>query len=263
MTVYEQPGLYGLEIWRCIARGKPLFDFGERRSAYFVELREFLVRLHGGSPTAKGRATAKLQQAVGFERLVLCGGGALDPALETILRAELLPFVFEIDRSGPYAGRRGALRIFDAMGWRRGIALDLGQRQLKVMTAGNAAILPRDMAQLPFGANALESSLGRARLRSFIAKGLSQTLEPGGEQGAPDGVVFALPVALSRSGIAEPATYPGLFGLVQPIFADLFACPCVVLNDAILAGVGFPPQTGRKTLVVTLGFGVGAALWAS
>jgi predicted NBD/HSP70 family sugar kinase len=48
---------------------------------------------------------------------------------------------------------------------------------------------------------------------------------------------------------------------VQPIFAGLFACPCVVLNDAVLAGVGFPPKAGEKTLVVTLGFGIGGALW--
>jgi predicted NBD/HSP70 family sugar kinase len=48
---------------------------------------------------------------------------------------------------------------------------------------------------------------------------------------------------------------------VEPIFSELFDCPWVVLNDAVLAAVGFPPKAREKTLVVTLGFGIGGALW--
>jgi hypothetical protein len=48
---------------------------------------------------------------------------------------------------------------------------------------------------------------------------------------------------------------------VEPIFSSLFSAPWVVLNDAVLAALGFPPKRPEKTLVLTLGFGVGGALW--
>jgi predicted NBD/HSP70 family sugar kinase len=74
-------------------------------------------------------------------------------------------------------------------------------------------------------------------------------------------VVLALPVALDSVGLAQPSTYPGLYGPVEPLFSELFECPWVVVNDAVLAAVGFRPETREKTLVVTLGFGLGGALW--
>ncbi len=265
MTVYETPGLSGLEIWRGVAGGVPLFQHQGREAAYFDELREFLLRLHDGVATAGDtRETKSLRRAAGFERVVFCGGSALHPALETALSAQALPFTVEIDKGGPFASWRGALRIFASQGWQRGIALDLGQMQLKVMTAGLRVILPRDRALLPFGAQAIEPELGRARLRALIQAGLSQAAEGKSVPAeTPDGVVLALPVALGRDGMAEPATYPGLFGPLEPIFSGLFACPWVVVNDAVLAGVGFPPEAEGKTLVVTLGFGIGCALWST
>jgi predicted NBD/HSP70 family sugar kinase len=64
---------------------------------------------------------------------------------------------------------------------------------------------------------------------------LQQGLDCAGEF---DGVVLALPVALDDCGVAQSATYPGLFGPVEAIFADLFSTPWVVINDAVLAAVG-------------------------
>ena len=324
MTVYEVPGLAGLELWRGIARGATLFELRERKREYFEGLREFLVRLHCGEAAANDdRETEALRKAAGFARAVFCGGEAVHPLIEPILRAEAVPFAIEIDTGGAYAARRGALEIFQAMGWSRGVALDLGQSHLKIMTAGGNSSVPRDPSLLPFGAHAIDAAIGRARLRSLIQEGLSSAAgvsqaDPNGSSAParlvrpepPDGIVLALPVALGRDGVAQPATYPGLFGPVEPIFSDLFPCPWVVLNDAVLAALGFPPvvqasglsleighfqhsplpvlapggtggfaclpaegRLGRasglsfaareKTLVVTLGFGIGGALWES
>ena len=63
------------------------------------------------------------------------------------------------------------------------------------------------------------------------------------------------------AALAASATYPGLFGPVEPIFAELFDCPWIVMNDAVLAAVGFEPEESGKTLIVTLGFGFGGAVW--
>ena len=249
VTVYSTPGLYALEIWRGIAGGVPLSHFQGRKAEYFLALREFLLQLYEGAASVEGeRETRNLMQAAGFERLVLCGGGALDPSLGAVLRSEELPFAVEIDAAGPYAAKRGALRIFDAMGWRRGLALDLGQTQLKVMTAARDAVLTRDTS---------------SGLRELITDGISRVIgQNGGDGDPPDGVVLALPASLGSDGVARSANCPDLCGPVQTTFSGLFACPCVVLNDAVLAAVGFPPLAGEKTLVLTLGFGLGSALWA-
>jgi hypothetical protein len=248
VIVYEEPGLYGLELWCGIARGASLYQLRERKEEYFHALLEFLVRLHRGEERT-------LRRAAGFGRVIVCGGEALHPALGPILCTDSLPFSVAIDGCGTYAARRGACSIFETMQWRRGAALDVGQLQLKVMTVEQRCCLPRDESLLPFGAQALDYLTGRARLRDFVRQGLERIPEP------PDGVVLALPVALDSEGVAQPSTYPGLYGPVDEIFADLFDCPWIVLNDAVLAALSFRPERREKTLVVTLGFGIGGALW--
>jgi hypothetical protein len=257
VTVYETRGLSGIELWRGISHGATLFHLRDSKAEYFQALRDFLVRLHDGAAVADDeRETIALQRASGFTRAVLCGGEALHPSLASTLRSTPLPFSIEIDTAGIYAAKRGAIRIFDAMAWQHGVALDMGQSHLKVITREGNACVARDVEQLPFGAHSIDASEGRARIRNFIEQGLAETK-------APDGVVLGLPVAIGGDGIAEPATYPGLFGDINPIFEGLFACPWVVLNDAVLAAVGFEPTPREKTLVVTLGFGIGGALWES
>ncbi len=254
VIIYQEPGLYGLEIWRGIARNATLFQLRERAGEYFPALRDFLIQLHHGEAVSDNHdETIALRQAAGFVRVVFCGGGALAPSLKTAFDVGPLPFDIEIDTSGPFSSRGGAGRIFRSKAWSRGVALDLGQTQLKLITTTGNTIFERDTLQLPFGARSLETTLGQTRLRAWLAQAVSQ-LEP-------DGVVLGLPVELAPNGVAKASTYPGLFGPIGPIFAGLFKCPMVALNDAVLAALGFPPRSGEKTLVVTIGYGVGGALW--
>lgn len=261
MTVFDMPGLTGLEIWHGMPHDKPFPLLRESKEEYFTALRDFLLRLHEGTAvTADPADTLALQPAKGFRVAVLCGGEARHPLLRTVLQAKELPFSISIDEGGEFVGRRGAQKVFNIMRWQNGVALDLGQTQLKVMTERGSFCIPRDLLQLPLGAHALSAETGRARLRTFIEEGLRCAGKLISSQ-QPDGVVLALPVALDKHGIAQSATYPGLWGPVEPIFSDLFPQqPWVVLNDAVLAALALcrPPE---KTLVVTLGFGVGGALW--
>jgi hypothetical protein len=246
VTVYEAPGLHGLELWNAVSRNATLFRLRDRKSEYFAGLCDVLLRLHAG------QISPELHRAAGFQQVIFCGGEAQHPLLEQTLQQAAPPFAFEIDRTGEFAARRGALRIFEEMGWRRGVALDLGQTQLKVITATECRSLPRDTEWLPLGRSALDAETGRAHLRDFLAGALPADA---------DGVVLGLPVELDRDGIAQSATYPGLWGPVEPIFFELFPMPWVVLNDAVLAAVGFRPTDRKKRLVVTMGFGIGGALW--
>jgi hypothetical protein len=246
VTVYEAHGIHGLELWNAVSLSATLFQLRDQKPEYFAGLCDVLLRLHAG------QVSADLDRAAGFQEVIFCGGEAQHPLLEQTLKKAAPPFAFEIDRTGEFAARRGALRIFEQMGWHRGVALDLGQTQLKVITAAECRSLARDTEWLPLGPKALDVETGRARLRDFLAGALPADA---------DGVVLGLPVELDRDGLAQSATYPGLWGAVEPIFAELFSVPWVVLNDAVLAAAGFRPADRRKRLVVTMGFGIGGGLW--
>lgn len=254
MTVYRMPGLRGLELWHGIVRGATLFELRHAKPRYFEAMREFLICLHGGEASADDpEDTRALSAAAGFQRVVLCGGDAAHPALRVAFDAADLPFRYEVE-AGAFAGRAGALRIFEELGWGRGVALDLGQSQLKVSTAERDFAIARDQSLLPYGRDAIDHRLGRGRIREMLRQALDQA-------GPTDGVVLALPVAIDEAGVAGSSTYPGLFGPIDALFGEMFVAPWVVLNDAVLAARGLLPRPREKLLVLTLGFGVGGAVW--
>jgi hypothetical protein len=256
VIVYREPGLHALELWHGLAGGIPLYRLRESKQDYFSGLCRFLTELHRGvAGTEDPGGTCGLRKAAGFERAIFCGGAAHDPMLERALSGGSLPFEVTIDPAGEFCAGRGAQRIFEQMGWRHGVALDLGQTQLKVFSGSGCFAVARDLEMLPAEPGVLEPQTGRSRLRDMIRGALCRIEAPA------DGVVLGLPVALDDAGIADPSTYPGLCGPVEAIFADLFTVPWVVLNDAMLTAAGFPPSGRRKTAVLTLGFGIGGALW--
>jgi hypothetical protein len=262
VILYQKPGLAGLELWNGLsAEGRTLYQLRDSPHEYFGALSAFLDRLHRGTAeTAEWRGTAGISGAKGFRHLVCCGGTALDPRLAAALAARPLPYTFEINSGGAYSGREGAAMIAGEMGWRRWVALDLGQTQLKVMTSTKCFRVSRDPSVLPYGARSLDVDVGRSRVREVILSGLLRAEQLAGRPF--DGIVLGLPAAIDSMGEMQPASYPGLQGPVEAVFAGLFPAPAVVLNDAVLAARGFPPKDGAKTLVITLGFGVGGALWA-
>lgn len=243
MRVYEHPGLQGLEIWHGIARHSTLFQLRDDKPAYFAGLSEFLKKLHAGTAeTAEGNPLA----AANFKKLLLTGGDAE-------AASAILEWPHELVNPGPFAARAGAEAVWRELGWKRPLAIDLGQTRLKIFTPETSTFIERDETLLPFGKDSLDPKLGRARLRDFIRQALIPDR---------DGILLALPAAITAAGVAEPSTYPGLFGPVEPLFEPLFPnTPWTVSNDAILAARGHPPAGREKTLVITLGFGVGAALW--
>lgn len=239
MIVYQHRGLEGLEVWHGLARHTTLFQLRDDKPAYYAGLAEFLLRLHAGAAeTANGDPLAP---AAGFERLLITGG-----------EAAAIPFPHTLLPPDPFCARRGAQAVWNELGWQRPIAIDLGQTQMKLMTANENRAFKRD---LPYGRAALPESEGRDQLRAFVRQALATANEC-------DGVVLALPNRITAEGEAESSTYPGLYGPLEPLFAPLFPrVPWVVVNDAVLTARGYPPESKQKTLVLTMGFGVGAALW--
>lgn len=244
MLIYSHPGLQGMELWHGIARHATLAQLRDDKPAYFAGLAAFLADLHAGrARTADGD---DLSAAAGFERLILTGGDAAAASAH-------LAWPHELCDPGPFAARAGAEAIWRELGWRQPVAIDLGQTRLKGFTPSGSQSFERDLALLPPGRDSLDPPLARARLRAFVGR----AIPPGA-----GGVLLALPAAISANGHAGPSTYPGLHGPIGPLFGSLFPnIPWAVCNDAVLAARGHPPPNGEKTLVLTLGFGVGAALW--
>ncbi len=123
----------------------------------------------------------------------------------------------------------------DELGWTRFLGVDVGQTQWKIFRAREERVAPR-----------VED--WRGVLRAVI------------REAKAEGVVLGLPVEIDDADVAHPSTYEGMSGPVAEIFAE-FEGPMVVMNDAVLAALGFAPRVGVRLLVVTLGFGAGAALW--
>jgi len=239
LIVYQHAGLEGLEVWHGLARHTTLYQLRDDRAAYFAGLAEFLQRVQAGcAETATGDP---LSRAAGFERLLIGGG-----------EAAALSFPHTLLSPDPFCARPGAEAIWAELGWRKPLAIDLGQTQMKVMSLTENRAFQRE---LPYGRAALPEVEGRDRLRAFVRSALA-------DAGEYDGVVLGLPNRITTEGEAESSTYPGLYGPVEHIFGSLFPnVPWVVVNDAVLMARGYPPESAVKTLVLTMGFGVGAALW--
>lgn len=255
MIVYQRPGLRGIELWHGLRGPATLFSLRHSKREYFTAMREFLVQLHSCHARAPDPAdNAQLHRAAGFDRVCFAGGDAGHPHLVEAMNRAGLPFTVDTGTPDPFAAAAGAREILSELGWHRGAALDLGQTGLKVIAGSARVRIPRDEALLPYGPHALTAELGRERLRDLLRRGLAET-------GGADGIVLGLPVALDHEGGARSSTYPGLWGPVEHVFRGLFDVPWAVVNDAVLTARGLCPAAKRKTLVLTLGFGVGGALW--
>jgi hypothetical protein len=185
-------------------------------------LPEFLRQLHAG--TARTASGKPLEIAAAFQNLILTGGGAAP-----------LGWPGERVVPGPYAIRPGAEIVWAEQVWQRPAAIDLGQSRVKWLTPDAQGGIERN---------------GRPFL-DLIHEALPPDC---------DGLLLALPTAIDKHGNAEGCTYDGLRGPLAPLFAGL-PVPWIAWNDAMLTARGYPPANDESTLVLTIGFGIGAAIW--
>jgi predicted NBD/HSP70 family sugar kinase len=145
------------------------------------------------------------------------------------------------------------------------LVVDVGQTALKLVYGGERWHGPRDFGQLPIASELPDDEwpARRARVIEFVAGAIRQV------PARPPALVLALPCALDGDLVASGCSYPypkpdpALVGdLVQA--SGLAGIPTFVLNDAELAAVAAARDSRvsrrRPALVLTVGFGVGAAL---
>jgi hypothetical protein len=246
-----------LEIWDLLTGAGPLHRC-RGLPGYPLLLAEALEALRAGTAV---RPSGEIVH-VPFEALVLAGGGLLEVGVQSTLQVRFHGSLFFPDPV--FAAAPGGRAILSQMG-KSGLVADVGQTALKVFQGNDRFLYHRDWRALPPAeeVTAGERERQRLALRSFVASGLRGHAEP-----RPESVVLALPCDFT-GGAPGACSYAGLEGdadFVEEVLAQagLGGVPCLVLNDAVLAALSarelFARQLPARTLVVTLGYGVGAAL---
>ncbi len=239
MKIYQNSKITALEVWHGVT---PYGDLDKLSGkALYPALLSFLEDLfQGKAQTALMDDTQTLKLAHGFEKIILKGGGA--PDFYTFLQSRQLPYPIELVTE--YKGLSG----FD-------LTVDWGQTTIKVTGPSLHRQIKRDTQKFPLrltnDVSTFEDIEKLNNLLNLILNDFSDLKS----------LCLALPVKINESFYAEPSTYKGLEGDLRQVFAaSNLPAHSVVVNDAVLAAATLDIQTS-KTLVLTLGFGVGAALW--
>ncbi|MEL6343537.1 MAG: ROK family protein [Myxococcota bacterium] len=251
-----------LEIWRLELETGDTFSRAVRRKP--ERILEGLLLLHSGrGQTRDGRTDHHI--CAGYAHLVIGGGRAV--AVDDAILAQgptgftRLPDAFIGESGGHALAAQHGFRPEETM------VVDLGQTAIKVSYAGRRCRLPRDQKRLPRGRVASSrQSEQRDVLRDFLADAIHQGRAG---QAAPGVVIFALPGEVAASATPGKSTYAGTRGYAGLCWDALLAAGTKpkmvgVLNDAELAAASASqlPEALGKTLVITLGFGLGASLLA-
>jgi hypothetical protein len=244
----------GLTLWESIqGRGFP----------FALRMAIPTLRHAGGAGRSRGGAVAT---APAFEAIFVTGGQMADQSQRAWLSGFPWPVFFA--REPVFGGARGGFECLRTRGLNGWVA-DLGQTQLKLMSSRRRWVFPRDWRRLRATGTVplAEIPAQRRRLREFIALSLQIALAE--TVRSPRALVFALPARLAVDGTPGPSSYCGMSAdrMLLPdalALAGLSDLPTFVLNDAELAALSArldPRLAGfQRILVLTLGFGIGAAL---
>lgn len=241
-----------LEVWDLVVDGVPLYEV-DRGAGFGAALGRAVEQLIDGVAVSESWPAfpAECREIC---RVVLVGGAAGEVvwtnsrvAASRAVDAELV-------------AERGGHAILARAGM-RGLVVDLGQSLLKI-SGGRRRVFPRDFNRVPVSRRPVDGR-GRAALIEFVSAALREVVI---EEGVPGAVVLALPCEISADGALGTCSYPWAAG--DSVVAEMMASggiegvPVWLLNDAELAAIGVGEQMNGAgvTLVITLGFGVGAAL---
>jgi hypothetical protein len=270
---WRSPDVRAVELWDAWLDGRTLWDAQREDPGRLPELlgRLLPALVRGEAAFEDGRVEPPLGE-VGHVHAM---GGLVSrwPPL-SFLRCGDARVPLTVDPDPFAAAAAGEAVAPDAL------VADVGQTAVKVTFRGRRWRHVRDFAALPIASELGPDEWARRRgaVIDFVAAAIREAAAPA----RPPALVLALPCALddrlTASGCSYPYPKPDP-ALVRDLVlaSDLGGVPTFVLNDAELAAVAAArhlnrnPRTGseppamqvpraRPTLVLTCGFGVGAAL---
>ena len=255
------PHVQPLEVWDLMVQGRSLYSWQDD-PCFCERLVEGLERWRAGTATFEAGPTAPRQAGVAFDSVYLTGAGVNRPGLREALAGA--GHVVTVDPEPAFPGCQGAVAL---AGDAQVLGVDLGQTGVKAWQGRHRVRRVRDWSELPLRTAGLpEAALqeGYERLLALIVAAIrALPLAP------PRTAVLALPTQVSDDGAVAGCTYPyssphRTFLADLTLRAGLADTAWQVLNDAELAAhsaaVQLGPERTGSVLVLTFGFGVGAAL---
>lgn len=242
-------GVLPLEVWDLPVEEEPLQKW--RRSPQFpTALATALRQLRARPPSTW---PADVRAHLGRTRKVhLVGGGANEPGIPDAIARD--GFSVSVTPTPREAAALGGLRLRPGA-----VCVDVGQTALKLADEQGCICVPRDTALAPHRDDtaAADRHFARASTIRFLGDAIRR-------HARQRPVVLALPCEVSDDGVASGCTY--CWERSDPtLLRDLADAAGVdwnelwVLNDAELAAAS-APAPDQPTLVVTIGFAVGASL---
>jgi hypothetical protein len=253
-----------LELWDLLVNGRVLWETMQEPGFPETLCRTIAALRRGQGET---RSEGRVPDAIaGFDSLYIAGGRSREPQIRSGLETLGLPMAFS--QTPDFPGEIGGHRLLTGFPSGTGWLCDLGQTSFKICTPAARMQFRRDLQRLPVrtdgpGESAPEQ---RRQLREWLSESLGNFLK---QAAAPNAILFAMPSRLDDAGVPEGSSYIGMAGdgLLIPdamMAAGMTPRRVLVMNDAELATLDALDEAAlrscAKTLVITLGFGLGAAL---
>lgn len=264
VTRYRPPRVTPLELWDLWVEDRVLWEtMLEPDFPAILGLAIETLRRGQGRTRNEGQVPGVI---AGFDSLYVAGRRSSEASIRASLFALEMPVVFSTTPDHP--GQNEGLRLLRGLGSTTGWICDLGQSCFKISCATHRMQFERDLKRLPIGIGGPEESLRdqRRELREWLTECIRVFAT---NAGLPDALLFALPSRLDDQAVPEGSSYIGMAG-DRSLFADVIDAgglnprEVLAINDAELAALDAlaEPALGlqTKTLVITIGFGVGAAL---
>lgn len=263
ITRVIQDRITPLEIWDCVTKDGSLWD--SKQGDNFPEiLRDTLENIRSGS--AKTLSNLFISESSSdFDSIFIAGGDAQSPALIQTLSTMGVPII--ASRDPLFSGECGGESILKDNGL-EGVIVDVGQTQIKISINGRRSLFRRDLDKLPIRdkEQQLLDLKNASSLQDFVSQSIIQSI---GNKNSPAALVLALPCWISAKGKLGGSSYIGMRDnkvLVDEIvkFSSLNDSPIFLLNDAELTAHSAISNKKvsryKRTIIITLGFGVGAAI---
>lgn len=264
ITRYRPPGIIPLELWDLSLDGRILWEaMSEVEFPQILRTSIDMLRRGDGETRSEGPVP---QVIAGFDCLHVAGRRSEEFAIIAALRALNLPVTFS--RNPGFPGQEEGLHLLASMGSPTGWICDLGQAAFKISANDCRMRFERNFEQLPVRTDATDRVTEEQR--QLLRKWLGESMRLfSAKAGSPDATLFAMASRLNDDAVPEGSSYIGMGGdrgLVPDILSNAGLSPqrVLVLNDAELAAMEVLAEDRfwhfQKTLVITLGFGLGAAL---